>query len=58
MIDLSPADAIIIIGVVQGFIGLAAPNKLLTWQRLSGTSMVTSGFWVAFVGLALKVVLG
>ena len=58
MIDISPAEAVIIVGVVQGVIGLAAPIRVLAWQRLHGASMVTSGFWVAFVGLALKVVLG
>lgn len=58
MIDLSAADAVIIVGVLQGLIGLGAPDKILAWQRLSGASLVTTGFWVAFVGLALKVVLG
>ncbi len=58
MIDISPADAVIIVGVVQGLIGLGAPVKVLAWQRLHGLSMVTTGFWVAFIGLALKVVLG
>ena len=58
MIDLSAADAVIIVGVLQGLLGLAAPDKILAWQRLSGASLVTTGFWVSFVGLALKVVLG
>ena len=58
MFELSPADAVIIVGVFQGVMGLAAPVKVLAWQRLSGTSLVTTGFWIAFVGLALKVVLG
>lgn len=58
MIDISPADAVIIVGVLQGFLGLAAPNKILAWQRLNGASLVTTGFWVAFIGLALKVCLG
>lgn len=57
MIEISAADAVIIVGVLQGFLGLAAPEKILAWQRLSGTSLVTMGFWVAFVGLTLKVVL-
>ena len=57
MIEISAADAVIIVGVLQGFLGLAAPQRILAWQRLSGTSLVTMGFWVAFVGLTLKVVL-
>lgn len=58
MIDISPAEAVIIVGVVQGFLGLAAPVRVLAWQRLNGLSLVTTGFWVAFIGLGLKVVLG
>lgn len=58
MISLSPADAVIIVGVVQGFIGLVAPDKLLVWQRLNGTSLVVTGVFVSFVGLALKVAFG
>lgn len=58
MIDLSPADAIIIVGVVQGLVGLAAPAKLLAWQRLNATSLVMTGIFIGFAGLALKVVLG
>lgn len=58
MISISPADAIIIVGVVQGLLGLAAPDKLLAWQRLNATSLVVTGIIIGFVGLALKVVLG
>lgn len=58
MISISPADAVIIVGVVQGFIGLAAPSKVLAWQNLNATTLTVVGMTIGFIGLALKVVLG
>lgn len=56
--DITPADAIIVVGVVQGALGLAAPAKVLAWQELHVGTLVTVGVIVAFIGLALKVILG
>ena len=58
MIDISPADAVIIVGVVQGVFGLAAPNKWLSWQSFNAPTLTVAGVFIAFAGLALKVVLG
>ncbi len=57
MVSISPADVVIIIGVVQGFIGLTAPAKLLAWQRLDATSLTITGIFISLAGLALKVVI-
>ena len=56
--DITPADAIIVVGVVMGAVGLAAPAKVLAWQELHVGTLVTVGVIIAFIGLALKVVLG
>ena len=58
MISISPADTIIIIGVVQGLVGMFTPSKLLAWQRLNATSLTVVGVFLGFVGLTIKVVLG
>ena len=58
MISISPADAVIIVGVVQGFMGLAAPTRLLAWQNFSAPTLTVVGMFVALIGLALKVVFG
>lgn len=58
MISISPADTVIIVGVLQGLTGLFAPAKLLAWQRLNATSLTVVGTFLGFVGLVLKVVLG
>ena len=55
--DITPADAVIIVGVVMGAIGMAAPEKVLAWQVLNAPTLVTVGVIVAFIGLAVKVVL-
>lgn len=56
-ITITPADAIIIVGVVMGVFGMAAPEKALKWQELHAPTLVTVGVIVAFIGLALRVVL-
>ena len=56
--SISPADAIIIVGVVMGVLGMTAPDKVLKWQELNAPTLVTAGVIIALVGLALKVVLG
>ena len=56
--SISAADAVIIVGVVQGAIGLCAPTRVIAWQSLHVGTLVTMGVIVALVGLALKVVLG
>ncbi len=56
--NISPADAVIIVGVVMGTFGLFAPSRLVAWQALHVGTLVTVGVIVALVGLALKVVLG
>lgn len=58
MISISPADTVIIIGVIQGLAGMFTPAKLLAWQRLNATSLTVTGAFLGFVGLVLKVVLG
>lgn len=58
MIDLTPADAIIIVGVALGAFGMTATEKMLKWQDLHAPTLVTTGVIIALVGLALKVVLG
>ena len=58
MISISPAEAVIIVGVIQGFLGLGAPSKLLAWQKLDATTLTITGVFVGLIGLALKVVLG
>lgn len=55
--NISAADAIIIVGVVMGAFGMIAPEKALAWQKLDAPTLVTVGVIVAFIGLALKVVL-
>ena len=56
--NISPADAVIIIGVVMGAFGMLATEKVLAWQKLDAPTLVTAGVIVALVGFALKVVLG
>ncbi|KKM26829.1 hypothetical protein LCGC14_1580790 [marine sediment metagenome] len=58
MITLTPADAVIVVGVVMGAIGMTAPDKVLKWQELDAPTLVTVGVIVSFIGLALRVVLG
>lgn len=55
--NITPADAIIIVGVVMGAFGMAAPEKALKWQELHAPTLVTVGVIVALIGLALRVVL-
>ena len=57
-IVISPADAVIIVGVVMGAFGMIAPEKALKWQELHAPTLVTVGVIVAFIGLALEVILG
>ena len=56
--SITPADAVIIVGVAMGAFGMAAPEKALKWQELHAPTLVTVGVIVALVGFALKVVLG
>ena len=56
--NISAPDAVIIVGVVQGAIGLFAPARVIAWQSLHVGTLVTTGVIVALVGFALKVVLG
>ena len=56
--NISPADAVIIIGVAMGAFGMLAPEKALAWQKLDAPTLVTAGVIVALIGFALKVVLG
>ncbi len=55
---MSPQDAVIIVGVVCGAIGLFAPKRVISWQEIHVGTLVTVGVITAFTGLALKVVLG
>ncbi|KKL04086.1 hypothetical protein LCGC14_2619600 [marine sediment metagenome] len=57
-IVISPADAVIIVGVVMGAFGMIAPEKALAWQELHAPTLVTAGVITAFIGLALEVILG
>jgi hypothetical protein len=54
---ITPADTVIIVGVVMGALGLAAPPKVLAWQALNATTLVIVGVIVGLIGLAVKVVL-
>ncbi len=56
MVSISPADTIIIIGVLQGLAGLLAPSKVLAWQGLNATSLTVVGVFLCLVGAAVKVV--
>ncbi|KKL28232.1 hypothetical protein LCGC14_2377190 [marine sediment metagenome] len=56
--NISAADAVIIIGVAMGAFGMLAPEKALAWQKLDAPTLVTAGVIVALIGFALKVVLG
>ena len=56
--NISPADAVIIIGVAMGAFGMLAPEKALAWQKLDAPTLVPAGVIVALIGFALKVVLG
>ena len=58
MITLTPADAVIVVGVVMGAIGMTAPERALKWQELDAPTLVTVGVIVALIGLALKVISG
>ena len=55
---MSPQDAVIIVGVAMGVMGLAAPKRIISWQGLHVGTLVTVGVIIAFIGLTLKVVLG
>lgn len=55
--NISTADAIIIVGIALGVLGMAAPEKVLKWQELHAPTLVTMGVIIALVGFALKVVL-
>ncbi len=57
-IVISPADAVIIVGVVMGAFGMLATEKVLAWQKLDAPTLVTAGVITAFIGLALEVILG
>ena len=57
LITLTPADAVIVVGVLMGAFGMIAPEKALKWQELDAPTLVTVGVIIALVGLALKVVL-
>lgn len=55
--NLTPADLVILVGIVMGGFGLLAPAKVLAWQALHAPTLVTVGVIVAFIGLTIKVVL-
>lgn len=55
---MSPQDAVIIVGVVIGAVGLLSPRRVVDWQGLHVGTLVTVGVITAFIGLTLKVVLG
>lgn len=55
---MSPQDAVIIVGVVTGALGLFAPRRIIDWQGFHVGTLVTVGAITAFIGLTLKVVLG
>ena len=57
-ISISAADAVIIVGVIQGAIGLFAPERVIAWQSFHVGTLVTTGVIVALVGFSLKVVFG
>lgn len=57
MIDVSVADAVILIGVIQVALGLAEPAKLLARLRLDATTLVVAGAIIGAIGLLVKVVL-
>lgn len=59
MIDMniSPAEALVMAGVVQAILGLVEPTKLLTRLRMDAATLVISGVILAMVGFALSVFL-
>ena len=42
----------------MGLVGLVAPKRIISWQQLHVGTLVTTGAIIAFIGLALKVILG
>ena len=57
MIDVTPADAVILIGAVCIGLGLAEPSKFLARLHLDATTLVVMGVLIGTLGLLLKVVL-
>lgn len=56
MISISAPEAVIIVGICLGFLGLVAPDRLLAWQKLDASTLVVSGIFVGLTGLVLEVI--
>jgi hypothetical protein len=57
VINISVADAVILVGAIQATLGLLEPTAILQRLKLDAATLVVSGVVVGVIGLFLKVIL-
>jgi hypothetical protein len=57
MISITAPEAVILVGAALAALGLMAPDKVLSWQKLDSPTLTIAGFFILLVGAVIGVVL-